>query len=215
MLFWVTRSRARRLRPPNSLNVVRSLTVLRSSLTLAVGLPCLAKYLVVDARRVLRAFDRTVVPLTECIEEGKLRRHVGAALRGASVKVGAAVWAYSTLAGVTFDVESVALGGAFTRIYDDLIDHLSDDGDGLDARLADLCEGGAFVPRSQFEALLLGTYQAIERVLHRPSNDPLYVAMRRLHHGSGCSGRPRYGADRVWLGRVPGRPWTVGSTPHR
>src|SRR5690606_38404521 len=115
------------------------LTVLRCG-RFAVGLPAAIRFAFSGAREVVRAFDRIVVPLIErVIADAALRTYVADSLRFASVKVSYLLSSYSTMARLPFHVELSMLGGAFARLYDDLIDDI--DGVELDDRLADLFQG--------------------------------------------------------------------------
>jgi hypothetical protein len=129
---------------------------------------------------VLRALDRTVLPLVErTVHDGALRRTVQTSFRGTSVKVGLAMWGYAAMARVPFDAELTVLGSSFTRLYDDLIDHW--DREHLDTDLTALFAGETFRPHSPLEALLLLLHSTIAARLPHAPDDPIHSVIRELH----------------------------------
>ncbi|MFG2554166.1 hypothetical protein [Streptomyces sp. NPDC048581] len=153
--------------------------VLRCAVS-ARGWGALARFLCADSREVVRAFDRTVLPLVErTVPDPALRRTIRATLLGTAVKVGFAMWGYASMAHVPFDAELTVLGSSFTRLYDDLVDH--GDREGLDTDLASLFEGEPFRPHSRPEELLLLLHAALVVRLPHPPDDPIHPLLRELH----------------------------------
>lgn len=138
------------------------------------------KFARTEHRQVVRAFDRTALPLIEQTLRDDRRRHtVRASLLGTSMKVGLAMWGYASMARVPFDAELSFLGSSFTRLYDDLIDHC--DRDDLDIDLCGLFAGESFRPHDRLEELLILLHGAIAmRMPHLP-DDPIYPLLRHLH----------------------------------
>ncbi|MEV0784442.1 class 1 isoprenoid biosynthesis enzyme [Streptomyces sp. NPDC050423] len=129
---------------------------------------------------MLRAFDRSVLPLVErTVSDATLRHTIQRSFMGTSVKVGLAMWGYATMARVPFDAELTVLGSSFTRLYDDLIDHC--EREGLDSDLTALFAGGTFRPRSPLEALLLLLHSTIAARLPHSAGDPIHSLIRELH----------------------------------
>ncbi|MGW6904944.1 hypothetical protein [Streptomyces sp. NPDC054940] len=132
---------------------------------------------------MVRAFDRTVLPLVErTVPDPAQRRMIHATLLGTGMKVGFALWGYASMARVPFDAELTVLGSSFTRLYDDLVDH--GDREGLDTDLASLFADEPrepFHPRSHLEELLLLLYDALAVRLPHPPDDPIHPLLRELH----------------------------------
>lgn len=148
---------------------------------MATGLGSVAKYILFDAPRAIRAFDATVKPLIDAslAEDPILRLDTYDALLATAVRVNLAIRAYATMAGAEFDAPLSVLGGAFTRVYDDLFDHYYRDD--LDERLAELFRGGPFQPQCGPEALACAMYGAIVERLGRRDDDPFFAIVRCLH----------------------------------
>lgn len=83
------------------------------------------------------------------------------------------------LQGVSFDAELSVLGGSFTRLYDDLIDHR--DREYLDTDLAGLFAGKPFTAHGHLEELLLVLHQAIDARLPHAPDDPVHLVPHELH----------------------------------
>ncbi|HXR73198.1 hypothetical protein [Actinocrinis sp.] len=156
---------------------------------MAIGLGSIARYMRRDAPRAIRAFDAVVKPLidTALAEDPELCQDTYQALLATAVRVNLALRAYTTMAGLEFDVSLSVLGGAFTRVYDDLFDHFyrAD----LDERLGELFRGGPFEPRSGPEALACAMFRAIVERLGRDGEDPFFAIVGRLHDFESASRR--------------------------
>src|SRR3569833_569842 len=80
------------------------------------------------APEVVRAFHRVVAPIVdETMTDPAEREQTRAALLFGGVKASFLISSYAAALPVEFPVELSALGGAFTRLYDDLIDDLDTD----------------------------------------------------------------------------------------
>ncbi|MCF1596432.1 hypothetical protein [Streptomyces muensis] len=155
------------------------MAVLRCAVA-ARGWGSLVRFLCVDSRQLVPAFDRAVLPLVErTVPDEEERRRIHATLLSTGVKVGFALWGYASMARVPFDAELSVLGSSFTRLYDDLVDH--GDRAGLDGDLASLFAGGSFRPQSRLEELLLLLHDAIAVRLPHPPDDPIHPLLRELH----------------------------------
>jgi hypothetical protein len=156
---------------------------------MATGLGGIGRYILFDAPKAIRAFDATVKPLIDAslAEDPVLCQDTYAALLATAVRVNLALRAYTTMAGLEFDVSLSMLGGAFTRVYDDLFDHFyrSD----LDERLAELFGGGPFRPQSGPEALACAMFRTIVDRLARSDDDPFFTIVGRLHAFESASRR--------------------------
>ena len=156
-----------------------AVAVLRCAVA-ARGWGSLLRFLCVDSRQLVPAYDRAVLPLVErTVPDAKERRRIHATLLGTGVKVGFALWGYASMARVPFDAELAVLGSSFTRLYDDLVDH-GDRAD-LDEDLASLFAGEPFRPHSRLEELLLLLHDAIAVRLPHPPDDPVHPLLRELH----------------------------------
>jgi hypothetical protein len=146
----------------------------------AIGLPSVLAYACFEARTIVKAFHRTVVPLiNQAITDPTSNQYAARALLGTSLKVSLAMSGYTIMAGVDFNADLAVLGSSFTRVYDDLFDNFSDPQ--LDERLAELFRGESFQPLSATESLLLLLYQAIETTLARPRSDPIVRMVEQMH----------------------------------
>lgn len=160
-------------------------------LPMAAGLPGVLRFVLRDAKQVVRAFDESVAPLVarSLPAASALSRDAQDAFLATSVKVGLAMRSYADMAGVPFDARLAVLGSSFTRLYDDLVDNF--DREGLDDRLAGLFDGGPFEPLSDVESLLLALYRAMEARMARPGGDPIFAIVRELHEYERASRRQR------------------------
>ncbi|WP_194908892.1 hypothetical protein [Catenulispora rubra] len=95
------------------------------------------------------------------------------------------MWSYAGAAHVRFDPEMAVLGGAFTRLYDDLME------DREHIRFDVLFHGRGFNPGSELEALLASLYRTIDEKLGRSRDDPLFEIARRVHAWQIASTRQR------------------------
>jgi hypothetical protein len=156
---------------------------------MATGLGSIARYIFLDAPRVIEAFDAVVKPLVDraLADDPDLWQDTYHALLATAVRVSLALRAYTTMAGLEFDVALSVLGGAFTRVYDDLFDHFYRED--LDERLAELFRGGRFEPRSGPEALAGAMFRAIVERLGRSGGDPFFAIVGRLHGFESASRR--------------------------
>jgi hypothetical protein len=157
------------------------LVAIARGVRLASGLPAAAKWTchfgTVD---LVNTYNDVVAPIVaQTITDHQFGAHVRDVLRCAGIKVSYLIHSYSVMAGVPFNTELSVLGGAFTRLYDDLMDD-SDDLT-LDGRLTDLFHGRPFVPSTELECLLEQLHNAISSRLARPGDDPIYVALTALH----------------------------------
>jgi hypothetical protein len=135
------------------------------------------------------------------ISDVRLRGHIRDSLRFASVKFGYVIASYTRMAGFRCDPELSALGGAFGRLYDDLVDN--GDERMLDDRLAALFHGGAFTASTDLERLLEEIYHTIDAALSRPRSDPIYATLIALHEYESLSRRQRDPAiSRAALGKI-------------
>lgn len=165
-----------------------SIAVARST-SLATGLGSVAKYILFDAPRAIQAFDATVKPLIDAslADDPTLCQDTYDALLATAVRVNLAIRAYATMTDLEFDAPLSVLGGAFTRVYDDLFDHYyrAD----LDERLTELFRGGPFQPQCGPETLACAMFHAIVERLGRRYDDPFFTIVRRLHHFESASRR--------------------------
>lgn len=147
----------------------------------AAGMPAAVAFLRdCGAHEYVAAYDRVVAPLVDTqISDEVPRAFVRDSLRYAGVKACYVVHSYAVLAAVPFDPALGALGGAFTRLYDDLIDDIEQSD--LDDRLAELFAGGPFTGRTDHERLMHALHDAIADRLNRPRTDAIYLALNELH----------------------------------
>lgn len=156
----------------------------------AIGLPSVLGYTCFEARSIIKAFHRTIVPLIDrAITDPVSNQYVARALLGTSLKVSLAMSGYTTMAGVEFNADLAVLGSSFTRVYDDLFDNFADHR--LDQRLAELFRGEPFQPVSATESLLLSLYRDIETILARPRSDPVFRILTEMHEFQCMSRRQR------------------------
>jgi hypothetical protein len=156
---------------------------------MATGIGSIARYILFDAPKAARAFDAAVKPLIDAAlaEDPVLCQDTYAALLATAVRVNLALRAYTTMAGLEFDLPLSVLGGAFTRAYDDLFDHFYRPN--LDERLAELFRGGPFRPQSGPESLACAMFRAIVDRLGRSEDDPFLAIVGRLHAFESASRR--------------------------
>lgn len=162
---------------------LRDLSAVAGCIRLAAALPAAIRLAWVAAPALVEAFELVVDPMVEqTITYGVARDAVRDALCYSGVKVGYMISGYARMAGLPMDHELAVLGGAFARLYDDLIDDIEEPAGGrLDDRLADLFQGRDFFPASELEELLQQLYSAMEVRLQRPREDPIYAALGALH----------------------------------
>ncbi|SEM21200.1 hypothetical protein SAMN05414137_120180 [Streptacidiphilus jiangxiensis] len=111
--------------------------------------------------------------------------HAGlhATLRAWSAKGGHLVAAYCRASGVPFTrhaAEVTALGCAFARLYDDLLDDSA--GTGFAERAGLLFAHRPWTPAGPLEALAGDLFHTLERRLGRRPDDPLYAALTAVHY---------------------------------
>lgn len=157
---------------------------------LAIGLPAAA----VSAYRALgdltQAYDEVVAPVVDLtISDPAHRVQVDHALRAMSVKIGLVMLNYARMAGCRQSLRVVALAGAVTRLYDDLIDGSADPS--LDDRLGDLFSARPFSADGELERLLADLVYAIaDRIRPLPDDTPI-AALNALHEYQCMSRRQR------------------------
>ncbi|MEY9858565.1 hypothetical protein ABH935_004180 [Catenulispora sp. GAS73] len=152
------------------------------------ALAALSVYVIRDIPRLARAFERVVDPLLDHrLSDPGFRKHVRSRLLATGLKVGLAMWGYAGAADVCFDLELTMLGGAFTRLYDDLMDDTHRPG--FDRRFAT----GVPDEDSELEALLIALLLTIARHLNRTNDDPVFAMVWRVHEWQVRSLRQRQG----------------------
>lgn len=136
-----------------------------------------------DAQLCCAAFDEVVLPLVAAeTPKGPERDRLGAALRAWSAKGGHMVAACCRAAGRRFTGEHAAvsaLGCAFARLYDDLLDEPGRTG--FAERAGRLFAGRPWTPRDPLEALAGALFSTLEQRLGRPPGDVLYTALATVH----------------------------------
>lgn len=141
-----------------------------------LGLAALSAYVIRQVPRLARAFEEVVDPLLEAnLSDPEYRREVRTCMLGCVLKIGLAMWGYAGAAGVRFDVRLAALAGAYTRLYDDLMD--DPERPGFDHRF----RTGVPSEDSELEALLVALVLEIARRLDRPADDPVFGMVWRVH----------------------------------
>ncbi len=157
---------------------------------MAAGLPAAALFAYGALDGLTSGYARAVAPLVDGVL-GDLgdRVRVGDALRAMSVKIGLAMLAYARAVKREPQVEVVALAGAVTRLYDDLID--ADDDPSLDDRLSDLFSARFFVAGSDMEELLGKLVYDIAHRADSQLDEAVFVALNSLHEYQCLSRRQR------------------------
>jgi hypothetical protein len=154
----------------------------------------------------LAAFEAAVAPiLTAAIRDPDELRYVASALRAWAVKGSHIMGSYADMADIPFPAETCAVGAAFARIYDDLLDdtHRVD----FAARVGALFAQADFTPTDDMECALHALFRDLERRLGRDNHDPIYSAARELHRYQTMSCGQRTGTlsptevDAVTLGK--------------
>ncbi|WP_049569696.1 class 1 isoprenoid biosynthesis enzyme [Nonomuraea sp. SBT364] len=108
---------------------------------------------------------------------------------------------YARMAGLPFDAELSVLGGAFARLYDDMIDNIDDAA--MDERLAGLFRGDGIEPATDSEQLLSRLHAAIDERLARPADAPIHGMLLALHeHQLASRGQRDPGISRDDLGKI-------------
>lgn len=165
------------------------IAILRCS-HLGTSLPHAVTFARFGASDTVRAFDQVVTPLVErTVTDPSIRSHARDALLFASVKGNFLIYSYARMIGKPFPAEISTLGGAFARLYDDLIDDVG--GVRLEERIAALFHGRPFTALTDLERLLEALYHAIAERLDRPGTDPIYLALQALHEYQTLSRRQR------------------------
>lgn len=172
--------------------VLRDVWAVAKCWQFAAGVPAAVAFLRdCEAHKYVATYDRVVAPLVDTqISDEVLRAFVRDALRCAGVKACYVVHSYAVLAAVPFDPALGALGGAFARLYDDLIDEMEQSD--LDDRLAELFAGSTFTGRTDHERLMHALHDAIADRLDRPRTDAIYLALNELHRFQMQSRRQRH-----------------------
>jgi hypothetical protein len=127
---------------------------------LAAGLPVLWHFSRQEGPAILDAVDREVMPLVrEMVPDRDEQEWIRGAFQTAAIKFGIGMWRYARMAGQPADISVIVLATAFTRLYDDLMDH-GDDHE-LDDRFEMLLKGEDPVPSGRLERLMHGLFHAI------------------------------------------------------
>src|SRR5215813_920028 len=141
------------------MTVLLELRAAARCIRLAAGLPVLWGFSRREGHRLLLSVDEHVMPVVHrWVSDPDDRAWIRAAFRTAAIKFGVGVWAYTKMAGRPVNFALIALSTAFTRLYDDLIDHAPDDG--LDDRFDELLRGGCPAPMDELEQVLYDLFQA-------------------------------------------------------
>lgn len=139
------------------------------------------------------AYDDTVTPLLcAAICDPAKQAQMDAALRAMSLKMGVAMASFARLARCEPGLEVLALAGAATRLYDDLIDWTTDTT--LDDRLSDLFNVRSFAGRTAAERLFADLFRAILERLRPGQADVMTAALKTLH-GYQCLSRQQHEPD--------------------
>jgi hypothetical protein len=159
---------------------IREFLAALSCLRLAAGVPWMVPFFRHDAHQVLAAFDLDVSPMIcGALDEPGYRARVLVACRVGSVKTGFAIWCYARMAGEPFDPCLAAMAGAFSRLYDDLLDHGDDVG--FDERFSAFLADGRPRAADGIERVLYECFDAMRRRLARPPTDPVFRAVAEAH----------------------------------
>ena len=114
------------------------------------------------------------------------------ALRAMSLKMGIAMASFARLTGCEPRLEVLALAGAATRLYDDLIDWTTDTT--LDDRLSDLFNMRSFTGRTAPERLFADLFHGILERLGLRQADAMTSALKTLHEYQ-CLSRQQHEPD--------------------
>lgn len=159
-------------------------------LRLATGLPEAVACAYRGFRVLNEAYEDVVAPIVrQAISDPETRTGVDRALRAMSVKIGVALLSYARLTGCEPRLDVVALAGAVTRLYDDLID--GSIVASLDERLSDLFNAREFIPRGDLESLLATLVDGIRRRVRPSPGDTVDTALNALHDYQVLSRRQR------------------------
>jgi hypothetical protein len=162
---------------------------------MAAGLPSAAVFAYGSLRPLTAAYQVAVAPVVDqVIGDPADRARVGDALRAMSVKIGLTMLCYARAAGREPQPAVVALAGAVTRLYDDLIDGIADGdaGTARDDRLSDLFGARLFTPHGDVERLLGElVYRIADRVDDSYLDEAMFVALNTLHEYQCLSRRQR------------------------
>lgn len=113
------------------------------------------------AAELLATFETTIDPiLAQYILADPVRGAARARILPASIKGAFLIRAYATLIGQPVSPAIAVTAGAFTRIYDDVVDETTDPA--LGQRLMTLFGGGPFEPAGEIEAILLALYRTLD-----------------------------------------------------
>lgn len=157
---------------------------------LAAGTPSAIRFAGGTLGGLTTAYDKVVAPIVDrTITDVAERAKADRALRAMSAKIGCALLSYARLAGVQGQLEIVALAGAVTRLYDDLID--GSVAEAIDQRLSDLFNARPFTPASEMETLLAELIDAIRKRLSPPPGDIVEATLNALHEYQCLSRRQR------------------------
>lgn len=141
------------------MNVLPGILATMRCLRLSAGLGVVRRFSRHDGWRLLHVVDQAVAPLVrQSLTDPAMQERALAAFRIAAVKFGVGIWAYATMAGLRPNLELIALSTAFTRLYDDLMDHGLDHS--LDDRFERILHGGNATPSSELERLMHALFHA-------------------------------------------------------
>jgi hypothetical protein len=138
------------------------------------------------------AYDIVVAPaVAQTVSDPRERSRINGALRAMSVKIGETMVSYACLAGCDPRPDIVALAGAVTRLYDDLIDGYPGDDEPFDDRMRDLFGARTFVPDNDLERLLARLIGEIRQRADLRDGDIAVTALLALHEYQCLSRRQR------------------------
>jgi hypothetical protein len=139
------------------------------------------------------AYDAAVMPLLRAAADDPAQQaRMDSALRAMSLKMGVAMASFARLAGCEPRLEVLAIAGAATRLYDDLIDWTTDTT--LDDRLSDLFNMRSFAGRTAAERLFAELFRAIVGRLRPGQADAMTAALKTLHEYQ-CLSRQQHEPD--------------------
>ncbi|MFF0234373.1 class 1 isoprenoid biosynthesis enzyme [Micromonospora sp. NPDC005254] len=127
-----------------------------------------------DCRDLRRAFDAVVAPLIE-------DKALAVPLLAWGISGGVLVRAYARLVGRAPDATMEVLAGAFTRLYDDLLDNRAAAVPDLPARMAAMFAGGSMEPRDGHERTLAALFDALCDRAPRHARPVAHRALVALH----------------------------------
>jgi len=132
-------------------------------------------------RGLIHAFHAVVDPLlaSRLSSEQELVQ-VKARLLPTAVKVAFLIQNYSRLIGGRVSTDLALIAGAFTIVYDDLLDSTSDET--LSARMQALFDGNEFLPKSGLEIVFLELYRWLEQHIPPEVFSIVYQALKEVHH---------------------------------